>query len=78
MHIQTKQLDEMLKMLIEVLAATTNPRRGFSVENAIRDISTKLLNRLNEIISAIPTEYSVCFQMLQNADTFTLEQYINS
>ena len=65
-------------MLPEALAATTNPKRGFSVENAIRDIGTRLSGHLNEIMSAIPTEYSKDFQKLQKTDTFTLEQYINS
>ena len=72
------ELGEMLKMLPEALAATTNLKRGFSVENAIRDIGTRLSGHLNEIISAIPTEYSIDFQKLQKTDTFTLEQYINS
>ena len=72
------ELSEMLKMLPEALAATTNTMRGFSVENAIRDIGTQLSVHLNEIMSAIPTEYSAEFQKLQKAGVFTLEQYINS
>ncbi len=72
------ELSEMLKMLPEALAATTNPKRGFSVENAIRDIGTQLSGHLNEIMSAIPTEYSTEFQTLQKKGTFILEQYINS
>ena len=72
------ELGEMIKMLPEALAATTNPKRGFSVENAVRDNGTQLSAHLNEIMSAIPTDYSVDFQKLQKADSFTLEQYINS
>ena len=65
-------------MLPEALAATANPKKGFSVENAIRDYGTKLSGNLNEIMSAIPTEYSNEFQKLQKDGTFILEQYINS
>lgn len=72
------ELSEMLRLLPEALAATTNPKRGFSVENAIRDVGTQLSAHLNEIMSAIPTEYSAEFQTLQKTDTFILEQYINS
>ena len=72
------ELGEMLKMLPEALAATANPKKGFSVENAIRDYGTKLSGNLNEIMSAIPTEYSNEFQKLQKDGTFILEQYINS
>lgn len=81
-YAQTNQalnkLGEMLKILPEALAATTNPKRGFSVENAIRDFGTKLSDGLNEIMSAIPTEYSTEFQKLQKNNSFILEQYINS
>ena len=72
------ELSEMLRLLPEALVATTNPKRGFSVENAIRDVGTQLSAHLNEIMSAIPTEYSAEFQTLQKTDTFILEQYINS
>ena len=81
-YAQTNQalnkLGEMLRILPEALAATTNPKRGFSVENAIRDFGTKLSDDLNEIMSAIPTEYSTEFQELQKDDKFILEKYICS
>ena len=72
------ELGEMLKMIPEALAATTNHQRGFSVENAIRNIGTQLSGHLNEIMSALPTEYSEEFQKLQQAESFSLERYINS
>lgn len=71
-------LGEMLKTLTDTLAATTSHKRGFNVENAIRGYGIKLSSNLNEIMSAIPTEYSIEFQELQKDDTFVLEQYINS
>lgn len=81
-YAQTNQalskLGEMLKILPEALAATTNPKRGFSVENAIRDLGTILSGDLNEIMSAIPTDYSTEFQELQKDDKFILEKYIHS
>ena len=81
-YAQTNQalnkLGEMLIILPEALAATSNPNRGFSVENAIRDYGTKLSGNLNEIMSAIPTEYSTEFQELQKDDNFILEKYIHS
>ena len=67
----------MLKILPEALA-TTNPNRGVNIENAMRDFGTKLSDDLNEIMSAIPTEYSNEFQKLQKDNAFILEQYINS
>lgn len=45
-YAQTNQalnkLGEMLKILPEALAATASPKKGFSVENAIKDFGTKL------------------------------------
>ena len=72
------ELSEMLEMLPTALAATTNPKRGFSIGNEIRDIGTRLSGHLNEIMCAIPIEYSEEIQKLQKDNTFILEQYINS
>ena len=51
-------------MLPEALAATANPKKGINVENTIRDYGTKLSGNLNEIMSAVPPEYSNEFQRL--------------
>ena len=68
------ELGEMLKMLPEALAATSNTKRGFNSENAIKDIGTKLFNHLNEIMNAMPTEYMTEFQDLQKTEVRLLRK----
>ena len=72
------ELGEMLKRLPDALAATSNDKKGFNPEIAIRNIGKEMTAHLNEIMGAIPSDYSKEFRDLQKTEKFDLSKYINS
>lgn len=72
------EIDEMLKKLPEALAAASTNKKGFSSENAVRQIGIEISNHLNTIMSSIPSCYSGDFRAKQKTESFDLSHYINS
>ena len=72
------ELEKMLIILPEALAAALRTGRGYSPENAVQEIGTEMSNHYNAIMKAIPSDYSNEFRALQKENTCDVEKYISS
>lgn len=72
------ELEIMLRILPEALAAASRTGKGYNPENAVQEIGTAMSNHYNAIMKAIPSDYSFEFRTLQKTNTCDVEQYISS